>query len=267
MKHSTAAGHANRNLGRANRGTTERRSPPLALSQPVPPLALPPPVLSDPSGPVAPIMSMSPSRRLLPILPPIHNSGVVPQGRAASGIDILDVNNEPAMMTGPVAYEDFLVAEESAQRPPIEVIEWSLASHCISQDDEDELSLYIGAEVLYAPINKIHHSYFDLSKITRDEVSPLLADFDPRCQFVVQLHELLDSGECNEAITWLPNGRAFVIVNPFKLCGILHHSFLVSYDGFIDRLRCFGFRRVQYNYMCNGCWAAFDAFYHEVRFN
>lgn len=190
-----------------------------------------------------------PAARRLPILPPVDiEVDAMPSLSPAVVSSGINQGHEPE--------------SEPAHHPPIEVIEWTLASHCESQDD-DELSLYIGADRLYLSGVKIP-SYNDLSNITSDEMAPAITDFDVKLSFAVRLHSLL-SEHC-DAVDWLWHGRAFVIVNQAKLCDeLLRPAFGFGYGTFLDNLYFYGFHRVLYAYECNGRREVFEAFYHEVR--
>jgi hypothetical protein len=134
-----------------------------------------------------------------------------------------------------------------------------------NNDEDDDLSLYLGVEnICYS--NEIEFlSYRDMSLVSCNDMAIVVMNPHAQNNFPVLLHQLLSSARYNDSITWLPHGRAFVITNKANFCAnvspLVFHTNL--YEDCIDWLEKYGFQQVQLH---NGPGNdPLVLFYHEVR--
>mmetsp|Transcript_13825 Transcript_13825/g.19341 ORF Transcript_13825/g.19341 Transcript_13825/m.19341 type:complete len:150 (+) Transcript_13825:120-569(+) len=86
----------------------------------------------------------------------------------------------------------------------------------------------------------------------------VLTRLSKKYMFPLKLMRVLSMEEYSDIITWLPNGRAFVIISPSKLVSTVIPLFFkkVKYSSFLRKLARWGFQR-------NGSEKESGSFYHK----
>ncbi|KAL3806856.1 hypothetical protein ACHAXA_011222 [Cyclostephanos tholiformis] len=133
----------------------------------------------------------------------------------------------------------------------------------VYDDEYDDLSLYLGAENISNLTTAELPSYRDLSRVSCNDLAVCVTDPAAQRNFPVLLHHLLFKSMFDDAIKWLPHGRAFVITNRARFCAdvcpLIVNSHL--YEAFIERIEEYGFQQTHYD--DGHADVPLAAFYHE----
>lgn len=156
------------------------------------------------------------------------------------------------------------ILEQLSEPPSIKVIQWSSddAARSGEVEDDDDLSLYIGAENTQHRLLELR-SYRDLSNISFADVAVVVGDPQKQGIFPVVLHHILSIDQFRDSIAWRPCGRAFAITNVPKFFANASHMFFCTsdYDLFIKWVRAYGFQSSEY--YNEGGSNKMLGFYHE----